>query len=74
MMKETLHEIKSELTEAYSLLSMIAVSGDNVDRLAEARERLRKAFHAAKERAAELEAKEANGANGAGSGNGGGHG
>lgn len=71
MMKESLYEIKSELTEAYSLLSMIAVSGDNVDRLAEARERLRKAFHAAKERAAELEAKEANGAGG---GNGGSHG
>lgn len=70
-MKETLHEIKAELTEAYSLLSMIAVSGDNVDRLAEARVRLRKAFHMAKERAAELEAKEDNGA---GSGNGGGHG
>lgn len=70
-MKETLHEIKSELTEVYSLLSMIAVSGDNVDRLAEARVRLRKAFHTAKERAVELEAKEANSA---GSGNGGGHG
>lgn len=71
MMKETLHEIKAELTEAYSLLSMIAVSGDNVDRLAEVRVRLRKAFQMAKERAAELEAKEANGT---GSGNGGGHG
>lgn len=71
MMKETLHEIKSELTEAYSLLSMIAVSGDNVDRLAEVRVRLRKAFQMAKERAAELEGKEANSAGG---GNGGGHG
>ena len=71
MMKETLNEIKSELTEAYSLLSMIAVSGDSVDRLAEARGRLRKAFQAAKERAAELESKEANSARG---GNGGGHG
>lgn len=71
MMKETLHEIKAELTEAYSLLSMIAVSGDSVDRLAEARGRLRKAFHAAKEAAAELESKEANGAR---DGSGGGHG
>lgn len=71
MMKETLYEIKSELTEAYSLLSMVAVSGDNVDRLAEVRWRLRKAFQAAKERAAELESKEANSAGG---GNGGGHG
>ena len=71
MMRETLHEIKAELTEAYSLLSMIAVSGDNVDRLAEVRVRLRKAFQMAKERAAELESKEANSARG---GNGGGHG
>lgn len=59
-MKDTLNEIKAELTEAYSLLSMIAVNGDNVDRLAEARVRLRKAFHAAKEAAAEPEAKEPN--------------
>lgn len=71
MMRDTLHEIKSELTEAYSLLSMIAVSGDNVDRLAEVRVRLRKAFQMAKERAAELEGKETNSAGG---GNGGGHG
>lgn len=27
-MKETLNAIKAELTEAYSLLSMISVSGD----------------------------------------------
>lgn len=59
-MKETLYKINAELTEAYSLLSMIAVSGDSVDRLAEARARLRKAFHAAKEQAAKLEAKEPN--------------
>lgn len=61
MMNEALHGIKSELTEAYSLLSMIAVSGDNVDRLAEARERLRRAFHIAKEQAAALEPKEPDG-------------
>lgn len=60
-MKDNLHEIKSELTEAYSLLSMIAVSGDNVDRLAEARARLRRAFHIAKEQAAALEPKEPDG-------------
>lgn len=59
-MKETLYEIKAELTEAYSLLSMIAVSGDSVDRLAEARVRIRKAFHAAKEAAAEPEGTETN--------------
>lgn len=59
-MKETLQEIKAELTEAYSLLSMIEVKGGSVDALAEARARLRKAFHAAKEQAAELEAKEPN--------------
>lgn len=52
-MKETLQEIKAELTEAYSLLSMIEVKGGSVDALAEARARLRKAFHAAKEQAAE---------------------
>lgn len=56
-MKDTLNNIKAELTEAYSLLSMIAVNGDNVDRLAEARARIRKAFHAAKDAAAGLEAK-----------------
>lgn len=70
-MKEMLNEIKAELTEAYSLLSMFAVSGDNVDRMAEVRVRLRKAFQMAKEQAAELEGKETNSAGG---GNGGGHG
>lgn len=68
-MRETLYEIKAELTEAYSLLSMIAVSGDSVDRLAEARVRLRKAFHAAKEAAAGLEAKGPNAKSAEGEGN-----
>lgn len=57
-MKDTLQSIKAELTEAYSLLSMISVSGDDVDRLAEARVHLRKAFHTAKESAAALAAGE----------------
>lgn len=47
-MKDVLNEIKAELTESYSLLSMIVVRGDDVDRLSEARQRIRKAFHAAK--------------------------
>lgn len=59
-MKDALNEIKEELTEAYSLLSMIAVSGDSVDRLAEARARLRQAFRTAKEAAAKPEGTEPN--------------
>lgn len=68
-MKDTLNEIKAELTEAYSLLSMISVNGDNVDRLAEARVRLRKAFHAAKEAAAEPGGTESNTKSDGGEGN-----
>lgn len=59
-MKDTLDKIKAELTETYSLLSMIEVKGNSVDALAEARTRLRSAFDTAKKKAAELEAKEPN--------------
>lgn len=48
-MKETLLEIQAELTEAYALLAMILVRDTDVDRMAEARTRLRKAFQTLKE-------------------------
>lgn len=59
-MKDTLNKIQAEITEAYSLLAMIPVRDTDVERMSEARARLRSAFKAAKEQAAELEEKEPN--------------
>lgn len=54
-MKEKLLEIKSEIADAYSLLSLIDVSGDDVDRMAETRKRLRRAFLLLKDQAEALD-------------------
>ncbi|MEY8389716.1 hypothetical protein AALC17_21145 [Oscillospiraceae bacterium 38-13] len=60
-MKNLLMETKAELTEAYSLLSLITVRGDDVDRLSESRQRIRKVFHTAKIALEALEKEEAHG-------------